>query len=370
MPRLGLLLGLCCAATAAGRAAESAAVAIQQVDASRADGMLLAGDRVDFRECLGEYRILPYVRVAAKLLALPEAERIAQLRAWANYRGNDSPFHNMALNEHLLYLYRLLFEKKGVGNGDWIFGPFWIGGPDFVGMARRPLTEEDCAAYPDSPFLFVGDVPFFVVRGYARDFAPDAGKYLEFFLKDAQWSRRRYDQVTPAVIAQALRTLLEKHAWPRALTPEEKRFLTEQTSPDAATLWPEVQGISAHAVFNTMYRKEGFDLGGVRSLDKLDRLAVIVSGGVLPYRYEIRLETDGRVAVVGSGEGGIDLLDQLGWGDARVTLPMPWAAMKAGQVITLEVTDAKGAQLVQRLRVAGPKSVAIDYPVVTQPKAE
>ena len=366
MPRLGLLLGLCFATGAAGRAAEGPVTAINQVDASAAGGMAPGGKRLDIGACCGPYRIQSFVKMAAALQALPEKERIAQLRVWAAYRTRSTRiWPGNTLHEQVIYLCRLLFERRGGGSLPWPD----LGYPRFVGSDSATMTDRGGrAVYPDEPFLFVGDVPFLVGRDYI--FTDESvNRYLEMCLKDGQWTHRRYDQVTPDVVANALHALLEKYAWRRALGPWEREVLMEQALPyEAPELWSAVEGFNGTRMqVAWMKKRDSEDAADLSLRDVVDLLAVAVWGGTRPYRYVIRLESGRHEQEIGAGRGRADLPDPFAWEEFH----LPWKDVQPGQVIVFEATDAKGTRLVQRIRVTGPKSAEADWPAVTPPaKAE
>ncbi len=314
------------------------------------------GTTINLSECYGPYRIKPFVKVAAALQALPEKERVAQLRAWEAVCGKgdwDRPF-----GRQVILLCRMLLERKGGGS---LPRP-GFGGPSFIGGAGFIRDVREAEAWPDEPFYFVGNVPFDITSGYIiAGAAEQPDRYLENCLRDGQWTTRRYAEVTDQMVEQAAQTLLKDHDWPRPLRPEEVQLITSQTLPyEAPRLWAGVRGIGAKEGTQVVISQ---DDSGKRKprLTSVQKLQVTIYGGSRPYQYEIHLKSGGRDTVIGSGHGGVTPINPFDWEDFSV----PWGAFDRGDVIAFELVDSKGARLVQRINVIGPESLEMEKPVVT-----
>lgn len=112
----------------------------------------------DLSECFGPYRIRPYVKVAAELQAMPEAERAAQLRAWAQAKPVGEWYG--PLDDQVIRLCRILYERKPGAS----FRASHQGLPLFLtqdlGRGAPKTRDEIERFWPDAPFLFFEDVPF------------------------------------------------------------------------------------------------------------------------------------------------------------------------------------------------------------------
>ena len=323
----------------------------------QATGAILGRDTVDLSQCYGPYRIKPFVKVAATLQALPEKARVAQLRAWAAVR--DRGEWDRPLGRTVILLCRMLFEKKGGGS----LPKPGFGAPSFIGGAGWMRDAREADAWPDEPFYFVGNIPIDITSGYIlAGAAEQPDRYLENCLRDGRWTARRYAEVTDKMVKQAVQTLLRDHTWLRPLRPEEVQLITAQALPyEAPKLWSGIRGITSHEATVVVMSR---DDSGKRKLPRLDgvkKLQVTVNGGCRPYKYAVHLQSGGRDTVIGSGHGGITPINPFDWEDFFV----PWRGEENGDIIAFELVDARGARLVQRMKVTGPESLEMETPAVT-----
>ncbi len=316
------------------------------------------GAKTSLDECYGPYRIQSFVKAAAALQALPEAERTAQLSAWAGEREGKE--WKGPVDDQVIRLCRMLFERKP--EGEW--RPSHYGAPHFVGQGMLMFISaaEAQSRWPDEPFVFFEGVPFDVVsRGYmVAGAVENAANYLDYCLKTARWTTRDYSKINTDDLPAVLARLLEKYPWPETLTEHDRRYLADQIKPyEIPPLWSAVRGGNASDTTHLVITADDPPESHAR-INGVEKLAVTVKGGVRPYRYIIRAETDeGTLTVLGQGVGGAKPASPF----RLQEFPVPWGSGIAGSWIIFEVSDSSGSKLKQRIKIINDRSVDVYRPL-------
>jgi hypothetical protein len=155
------------------------------------------------------FKIAPYVRAAVLLQGMGKEKACAHLAKLAE-EGDEG---------QVSILCRMLFSKKG----QIPFRNPNFGVPAYLGST----TNDD---WPLSPLEYVDDVPFFVVRRYElQGERESSAHYLNYCIKNCDWSATRFDKVDEKTIEKALRTLLASKKWKVRLTDFERDFLVSET---------------------------------------------------------------------------------------------------------------------------------------------
>lgn len=138
------------------------------------------------------YKIQPFLQVAADLQKLDEQKRVDKLTEWATI---DS------LGEPTIILCRMLIENK---DGSPLRRPL-LGGPAF-------LLSGGIKDFPDEPWLFHENIPFFVVRGYALGGVPEHPvQYLKHAIEVGRWRDISYDTLPQEKLREIAARLIAKH---------------------------------------------------------------------------------------------------------------------------------------------------------------
>jgi hypothetical protein len=156
------------------------------------------------------FRITPYVRVAAQLQKLGKAAACERLTSVA-MQSDD--------RQQVTILCRMLFSKRQ----NLPFRSAYLGQPVYLGGT----VDDD---WPLAPLELVDGVPFFVVYGYkiggTREPSVD---YLDYCVKNCEWSTTKFENVNDKTVKGALDKLLRSDKWKAPLTEVERRFLISQT---------------------------------------------------------------------------------------------------------------------------------------------
>jgi hypothetical protein len=156
------------------------------------------------------YRVDPYISAAVKLQALGKNKAIHILRIAA--------LDPEQAETSIVVLCRMLFISKDEDD----FRAPMLGGPHFLGGSRH-------ADWPNSPIEIVDGVPFVIVRGYTLyGYAEPPTAYLEYCIKECDWSRFEFKARSQAAKSKAVQTLLESPKWRRAIEDTEKEYLSSQ----------------------------------------------------------------------------------------------------------------------------------------------
>ena len=346
---------------------------------------------IDLSKCFGPFRSESYVEVAAALQALPEPQRIAQLRAWAacpdvlndavseessRQRSRDSFRQQVsesegvtkgreldaskgkpggALEQQVILLCRMLFEaipghgfrSPGIGAGFSLMR---------IGQYESPLE----------PMGISNGIPFLLARpglmgGWHSDLEPGperAADYLEYCLKETRWTSCRYAPAEPAALQKALDGLLQQTSWPRPPTVSDIRSLTNQIRPfePPALRLGQVE-ISGRGVGGGA----GFNTGDIRPPPTKSEVGVPliaiekVSGGLRPYHFMAVRQIPG----VGGAPPELKTIAQ-GMGRPAGSDPfvedrfmVTWTGADAvpGASWVFKVVDARGDELEQKLQI-------------------
>jgi hypothetical protein len=357
----------------------------------------LPSPAIDIGKCCGPFNCEAYLEVAAALQALPEAQRVAQLRAWAEAKDLDQ----WALSEQVVSLCRMLFEP----NPGQPFQPSSLVTPVFVGSLDDSSPDFGLVqTWPLAPITLVDGIPFSVVgeiyprmtfkdlafhRGIdvamRQIFRPDAMAYLEYCLKETRWTSRRFSPATPEALNRALDQLLHQHIWPERLSEQQMEFFTDQVQPQATplTLWitdadaeartPDGKLITGRGVRNERSHSGG-DQFKVIALEEKGRLSLTinfkVNGGTRPYRYTFTRQGTGEPlpANLAQGRGQEAIINPYSQekfdlrcyqpdGGDRVAdklvddLGAKWIG--TGDRLLFTIEDAQGTTLTQILKVIG-----------------
>ncbi len=172
---------------------------------------VLANAHIDISSCpdLQSFKPSPYLKIASELQSLKKDEAITLLREWSKNKEYD---------EQIIILCRMLFEPRKSSS----FTRPGLGGPQFYGGT----SFED---WPLEPITLVDDIPFDIVIGYIlAGMAEPGSKYLEYCIKETQWTSRRYRDATDAQINSAFQKLLNSHIWKKRLSDWELDLLKKQ----------------------------------------------------------------------------------------------------------------------------------------------
>ena len=355
---------------------------------------------IDLARCCGPFSCESYLEVAAALQALPEEQRVAQLRAWADAKDFGQP----ALAEPVVALCRMLFEPKpGM--------PFWpssLATTNFLGRWDGSSQDYGLAqAWPLGPITLVNDIPFSVVEEFhfdgpfddisfpkgGSDFGmyeitpPDAGLYLDYCLKDTRWTSHRYAPATKETLQQALDQLRKQHLWPDRLNERQGNFLADQIRPaKPLPLWITGAGASTEKrgsgqrydrAESSDDRPKFFSVGDEGRVSF--KLEWSVNGGIRPYHYSITGKGVGepRSTPVAQGKGQEAVFNPYTKEKFAVRCSQPAGgdrlvfklvnnegeqAIVTGDLLLFTVEVATGAKLTQRLQVIGPGAIVIFRP--------
>ncbi len=305
---------------------------------------------LSLEKCYGPYRIQSYLAVAAALQALPKDERIDKLSEWA---GPGYGFFNDTKEypgEQVYMLCQMLFQPKEPGDS---LAPQFRGRAQFVG---EPISSNQSAEERErDPLFWVGDIPFNLVLGYAfaGSYTVTARGYLNFCIRNADWTTRDFVKVDIASLPAAYDQLLELHPWSRPLGKSEADFLANQIQPYRA---PELQ---RPGIFVTMKRLNAQSITG-KAVDGAplvlaadEKISVMIgSGGTRPYRYTLTLanatQPEPRVVDEGTGRSGIE--DPF----RREMVEPKWPDYSEGDDLVFQLTDAAGAGHKLYFRVLAP----------------
>jgi len=334
---------------------------------------------IDISVCYGPFRARSYLEVAAALQALPEAPRVAQLRAWAAIpkAGHDA-FGDKAtadyiakalaamapekrseglrelekkyrpegeLDEQVIILCRMLFEAAP---GHEFRGPTHARTP---GKAWYYLAGYHS---PLDPIALSNGIPFQVAR---FDLASDMGMYmlplespergvdyLEYCLTEARWSSVRYDPtVDKATMQKALDALADTISPAKSLGPADTKQLADQIlrhQIPAFSLGETLHQGNSTRSFSKGQFAPPFDLG------------VRLKGGKKPYRYSLDelVTSPGSTVILGIAQGGVgESTSNNPFVDEQTVLPWDGVFPTAGGIVVLRIQDANGATITQKI---------------------
>jgi hypothetical protein len=153
------------------------------------------------------YKVDPYIRAAAALQAMGKQKANGTLLALAKRDQTQ-----------VIVLCRMLFTKRAGGE----FRRPGIGAALFVGGTDYP-------EWPLEPIELVDGVPFLITQGY--ELAGEAElpqSYLQYCLKNCDWSGERFTAKSDQEKRKALNTLLASPKWKARLDQSAKEFLSSQ----------------------------------------------------------------------------------------------------------------------------------------------
>lgn len=138
---------------------------------------------------VAEFNSQDFMEFAEAVLGLDPEKREELLKKWApTYDGQ------------VILLCRMLFQAKP----DSDFRRPLLGQPMFIGGTR--IND-----WPLEPIALVDNVPFLVTKGYILGGLPEsAEKYLEYCLKECDWSTQNYGGCTPKKLAFALSKIADR----------------------------------------------------------------------------------------------------------------------------------------------------------------
>ncbi len=309
---------------------------------------------ISLGKCYGPFRSESYLEVAAALQALPEAERVAELRAWAARPGaipNLGEFDNQ-----VIILCQMLFHSTNeiVGNNPA------NGDPLIVHVPRENLGG------PDERFgslTLVDGIPFAMPalggsgRGPMR-----AGAYLENCLKVYQWTSLHYQPRPLKARQQALEILLKNYPWKPPFLHNDKleKLLAEQIGAYEPPPLRIASGFitGAHQVLDHDHPGDGPpELWEIVSGNAGEGIEVY--GGSRPYFYTVTHQHagGGRPDLIASGRGLLDVPDPFRTEGFEALWPSP-DPVKDDWLI-FKIVDAHGAEQSYPFRVMGPHEVEI-----------
>lgn len=156
------------------------------------------------------YRVDPYIAAAAAFQAEPKTAADTLKKLIKDADGDDK--------DQAFILCRMLFTAKPKGE----FRPPLLGAPSFLGVM-------DDKGWPLDPIELVDGVPFLVVTGFFGGGDPEsASQYLDYCLKECDWTTEKYKPKEKEAKEKALAKLQADKRWKRELTKEEKEYLGSQ----------------------------------------------------------------------------------------------------------------------------------------------
>jgi hypothetical protein len=191
------------------------------------------------------FRPEAYLEAAAALQALPQARAIEVLREWAgsDYYQPDATLP-VDLERQRKYAQTELYERQVIALCRMLFeappgknfrAPFMAQSKSFGN-----LTAAD---WPLAPIALVDGVPFWIlnrpltVSPTVTVVAPRpderAAAYLDYCLKEMQWTSRRYAPIASAALHASLEKLLHNPIWSGSLSPTDENLLAEQLTPQS-----------------------------------------------------------------------------------------------------------------------------------------
>ena len=129
--------------------------------------------------------------IANRLLSIDEDQRIKLLKKWSKKRKH---------NDQVIILCKMLFTARK----DSTFRRPRIGAPVFIAdqFARNSLE----------PIILENEIPLIVVQGYFGGGLPEtAGKYLEYCIKNCDWSKNQYKKSGRKRLEDVVDRFLEKN---------------------------------------------------------------------------------------------------------------------------------------------------------------
>ncbi len=160
-----------------------------------------------------DYRVEPYIRAAAKLQQVGMEKAVEILR-------NEARTPEQDMSKSVILLCRMLFSAKLGGE----FRRPWLGAPFFIGdRGAEPWKLE--------PIEVVDGVPFLIVNGYLLAGHPESSEdYLEYCVKNCEWSKSEFKPMGDSQKLAALEKLLASTQWKQPLPVEAREFLSRQLS--------------------------------------------------------------------------------------------------------------------------------------------
>jgi len=314
--------------------------------------------KIDLSKLYGPFRSESFLEAAIALQGLPEDQRLAELRTWAqvsaDLRGRGD------LDEQLIVLFRMLFAP-GAGQTFWRVGsinPEFVG--DSVGDSSRN-SADGSQPWPLDPIILVDGIPFFIENRSMIAEVTDSSKIeLEHYVaRMLPWTSFRYSTATLEERRKALVKLVNEHSWPRQLTGKEIMFLTDQV------------GLASPApldIESIVTRSEGLERGESKAksggrLTIMDRLLVNVSGAARPFNIVVVQQgSDGTEPRVITSHDGRPLSGDPFYPE-ELEIPWPNPTPSSGDRLIVKVTNREGSQVVQTLKVIGPREVEISKPI-------
>jgi hypothetical protein len=173
------------------------------------------------------YKADPYLDAAIKLQAMGKEKAIAALTdlAAAEMRSGGT---------RTILLCRMLFKAKEHPKATIAaltpdFRPPLHGLPAFASDITAKDRQAECRDWPREPIDLVDGVPFLVVKGYLISGFPEpSSKYLDYCVRDCEWSDGVFKPKTAEEKRKALVKLVASHRWKRPLSDEAKKVLTSQ----------------------------------------------------------------------------------------------------------------------------------------------
>ncbi len=159
-----------------------------------------------------DFRIGPFLSVAASLQQMGQEEAVARLKVWAKDGMNE---------DQVVVLCRMLFEKKEGGE----FRRPMIGGADFFGSTSY-------GQWPLEPIAIHKGVPILITRGYSLGGWPEpSSAYLEYCVKNCQWGTVKFVEQDTDVLKKIIADFIKTSGWKKELRAEEQHFLMNQAEP-------------------------------------------------------------------------------------------------------------------------------------------
>ncbi len=159
-----------------------------------------------------DFRIAPYLELAAALQKEGRDKAVRRLRSWA-----DSGKYE----DQVVILCRMLFEAKQ--------------GKEF----RRPLIGRAAffggtgsADWPLEPIDLHEGVPILITRGYALGGFPEpSARYLELCTGNCKWREAPYSVRPAGELKEIIAAWMARRNWPQALSEHDRAFFIGQAGP-------------------------------------------------------------------------------------------------------------------------------------------
>ncbi|MFC7336440.1 hypothetical protein ACFQY0_04560 [Haloferula chungangensis] len=157
------------------------------------------------------YKVAPYIAVAAHLQMMGKEEAIRILESWA-----DSGNHE----DQIIIFCRMLFTTKRKQD----FEAPLLGRPVYMG-------QKSLERWYLSPIEIYDGIPILVTDGYCMEGIKGTSRmYLNYCIKNCEWSEQRYSPVSLDQLKVVIGRWLDETKWLKPLTDRQRTFFVNQAN--------------------------------------------------------------------------------------------------------------------------------------------